>query len=99
MGPSYALSTKGPRSGQRTFHRVPEAVSKAMGATFSGRQSGTRPRYVFQAAVTPRPVGLIAGHALPAAASSGAAVRVPVRHRPPPPSSAQVTPVVFPRHS
>src|SRR5512135_178125 len=43
---------EGPGWGQRNLHRGPQAVSEAMGATFSGRPSAAGPRYVFSAAVT-----------------------------------------------
>jgi hypothetical protein len=47
------LTAEGPRWGQRNLHRGPEAMSGAMGATFSGRPSAAGPRSVFSAAITP----------------------------------------------
>ena len=38
--------------GERNSHRGPEAVSDAMGATFSDRPSAAGPRYVFSPAIT-----------------------------------------------
>jgi hypothetical protein len=45
--------SKGSGWGKRTPHRGPEAVSEAIGATFSDRPSAAGPRYVFSPAVTP----------------------------------------------